>query len=109
MPAGWDENAVDVQAGSQSSMLGYYRRALELRGRLARRLPDRIEWCASPDGVLMYRRGPLVVACNFLSRPVALDVKGRAIATSNALARHRGRRLMLPPNSAAWLDVSPRG
>ena len=107
MPEGWDQYAVDVQVGSGTSMLGYYRRALELRRRLAGRLSDRIEWCAAPEGVLLYQRGPLVVACNFLGRPVRLEVGGRLLATSNVLARHRRRRLMLPPNSAAWLDVSP--
>jgi alpha-glucosidase len=107
MPVGWDRYAVDVQLGSGDSMLGFYQRALELRRRLARRLPDRIEWCPAPEGVLLYQRGPLVVACNFLSRPVRLEVGGRLLATSSRLARHRRRRLALPPNSAVWLDVFP--
>ena len=107
MPAGWDQFAVDVQLSSGTSMLGYYQRALELRRRLAGRLSDRIEWCPAPEGVLLYQRGPLVVACNFRSRPVRLEVGGRLLATSSVLARHRRRRLTLPPNSAAWLDVSP--
>jgi hypothetical protein len=80
---------------------------LELRRRLARRIPDRIEWCRAPEGVLLYQRGPLVVACNFLSRPLRLEVGGRLLATSSRLARHRRRRLTLPPNSAVWLDVFP--
>ena len=105
MPEGWDQYAVDVQLSSRTSMLGFYQRALELRRRLAGRLPDRIEWCPSPAGVLMYQRGPLAVACNFLSRPVRLAVGGRLLATSHRLARHRRRRLTLPPNSAVWLDV----
>jgi alpha-glucosidase len=105
MPEGWDRYAVDVQLGSGTSMLGFYRQALELRRCLARRLPDRIEWRPSPEGVLVYQCGPLVVACNFLSRPVVLEVGGRLIATSSLLARHRRRGLTLPPNSAAWLDV----
>jgi alpha-glucosidase len=105
MPEGWDRYAVDVQLGSLTSMLGFYRQALELRRCLARRLPDRIEWRPSPEGVLVYQCGPLVVACNFLSRPVVLEVGGRLIATSSLLARHRRRGLTLPPNSAAWLDV----
>jgi alpha-glucosidase len=106
MPEGWDQYAVDVQAGSGTSMLGFYQRALELRRRLYGRLPDRIEWCPAPEGVLMYRRGPLVVACNFRSRPVSLEVGGQMVASSNLLTRHRRRRLTLPPNSAALLDVS---
>jgi len=108
MPEGWDRYAVDVQLSSGTSMLGFYQRALELRRRLAGRLPDRIEWCTAPEGVLLYQRGPLAVACNFRSRPVRLEVGGRLLAASNRLARHRRRRLTLPPNSAAWLGVSPR-
>jgi alpha-glucosidase len=106
MPEGWDQYAVDVQAGSGTSMLGFYQRALELRRRLYGRLPDRIEWCPAPEGVLMYRRGPLVVACNFRSRPVSLEVGGQMVASSNLLTRHRRWRLTLRPNSAVWLDVS---
>ena len=107
MPEGWDQYAVDAQMGSLTSMLGFYRRLLGLRRRLAGRLPDGIEWRPAPEGVLLYQRWQLVVACNFLSRPVRLEVGGRLIAASNVLARHRRGRLILPPNSAAWLDVSP--
>jgi hypothetical protein len=108
MPEGWDRYAVDVQLSSRTSMLGFYQRALELRRRLDGRLPDRLEWCRAPDGVLMYQRGPLVVACNFRSRPVSLETGGQTVAASNLLTGHRRRRLTLPPNSAVWLDVWPR-
>jgi alpha-glucosidase len=108
MPEGWDRYAVDVQLSSRTSMLGFYQRALELRRRLDGRLADRLEWCRAPDGVLMYQRGPLVVACNFRSRPVSLETGGQTVAASNLLTRHRRRRLTLPPNSAVWLDVWPR-
>jgi alpha-glucosidase len=107
MPEGWDDYAVDAQLGSLTSMLGFYRRVLVLRRRLSGRLPDGLEWCPAPEGVLIYQRGQLVVACNFNSRPVRLELEGRPIATSNVLARQRRGRLTLPPNSAAWLDVSP--
>jgi hypothetical protein len=50
MPPGWDRLAVDAQAGSGESMLGYFRRALCARRRLAARLPDRIDWLQSPGG-----------------------------------------------------------
>jgi alpha-glucosidase len=105
MPEGWDRYAVDAQLGSLTSMLGFYRQVLVLRRRLTGRLPDGLEWCPAPEGVLMYQRGQLVVACNFNSRPARLELGGRLIATSNVLARHRRGRLTLPPNSAAWLDL----
>jgi alpha-glucosidase len=106
MPDGWDSYAVDAQLGSSGSMLHHYQLALALRRRLARQLPDRLEWCPAPPGVLAYRRGRLVVACNFGRRPAALQLGGRLLLASSPLVRHRQGRLTLPPSSAAWLDVS---
>ena len=54
----------------------------------------------------MYRRGPLVVACNLGPRRVELEIGGRMLASSDLLVRHLSGRLKLPPSSAAWLDVS---
>ena len=106
MPAGWDRLAVDVQARSGESMLGHFRRALEERRRLAGRLPERIDWLKTQQGVLAYARGPLLVACNFNHRPVRLHISGKLVVGSDPLGRLRGRILSLPPNSAAW--VAPR-
>ena len=103
MPAGWDRLAVDAQAGSGESMLGHFRHALELRRRLSGRLPERVEWLPTPQGALSYRRGQLVVACNFQSRAARLRLTGRLLMGSNPLVRRTGRSLQLPPNSAAWL------
>ena len=106
MPAGWDRLAVDVQAGSGESTLGHFRQALAARRRLANRLPDRIDWLKAAPGVLAYARGPLIVACNFASRPVRTRLEGRLVTGSDPLIRLRGGTLSLPPNSAAW--VAPR-
>jgi alpha-glucosidase len=107
-PPGWDRLAVDAQLASSGSVLHHYRRALGLRRRLGRWLPDRLEWCQAPEGVLMYRRGPLVVACNFGTRRVDPEVGGRLLAASDPQVRHVSGRLKLPPSCAAWLDVSHR-
>ena len=106
MPDGWDRYAVDAELGSSGSMLQHHRRALALRRRLARQLPVLLEWCPAPPDVVAYRRGRLVVACNFGRRPAALQVGGRLLIASSPLVRHRRGRLTLPPSSAAWLDVS---
>ena len=106
MPAGWDRSAIDAELASSGSMLQHHRRALALRRRLAGQLPDRLEWCPAPPAVLAYRRGRLVVACNFGRRPAGLHVGGRLLIASSPLVRHRRGRLTLPPSSAAWLDVS---
>ena len=104
MPAGWDGFAVDAQAGSASSMLTFYRRALALRRTLAIALPHEMRWCHAPQGVLVYRRGRLTVAVNFLSRPVELAIGGRLLMGSQALVRCKPGRLSMPANSAAWVD-----
>jgi alpha-glucosidase len=106
MPEGWDADAVDAELASSGSMLHHYRLALALRRRLAEQLTDRLEWCPSPPGVLAYRRGRLVVACNFDRSPAALQVGRRLLLASSPLVRHRRGRLTLPPSSAAWVDVS---
>jgi alpha-glucosidase len=108
MPVGWDRLAVDAQAASADSMLGFYRRALALRRTLARRLPEVMSWCPAPDGVLVYSRGALTVACNFLNRPVVLEVGGRVLLATEPLTRLRAGRLSLPPNSTAWVDAFGR-
>ncbi|MDQ2943737.1 MAG: alpha-amylase family glycosyl hydrolase [Candidatus Dormibacteraeota bacterium] len=104
-PPGWDRYAVDAQERSAASMLHHYRDALALRRRLAGRLPERLDWCPAPNGVLVYQRGPLTVACNFSLRRVRLKVGGRLLAASSSMVRHRGDELRLLPNSAAWLDA----
>ncbi|MEO8744681.1 MAG: alpha-amylase family glycosyl hydrolase [Candidatus Dormiibacterota bacterium] len=105
MPAGWDDHAIDAQLGSAGSMLRHYRSALALRLHLSPSLPGLMEWRRAPEGVLLYTRGPLAVACNFLDRPTHLEVGGRLLLASNRMVRHRSGRLDLPPNSAAWLDT----
>src|SRR5260370_1225012 len=86
-PEGWDRLAVDAQLASAGSALRRYMRALSLRRQLAARLPDRLEWCPAPDGVLTYRRGPVFLACNFGAPPGELQMRGRPL-----LARQRVRR-----------------
>jgi alpha-glucosidase len=104
MPAGWDQFAVDAQEGRADSMLAFYQRVLALRRPLVRTLPNRMTWRRSRQGVLLYERGSLTVAVNFLAQPVDLETRGRLMIGSHPLVRVRDGRLRLPPNSAAWLD-----
>ncbi len=107
MPLGWDESAVDAELASNTSMLGHYRSALAWRRDLCESLPEIVDWRPAPRGVLLYTRGRLAVACNFLDRPVVVEVGGRILIGSNRRVRHRSDRLSLPPNSGAWLDLRP--
>ncbi len=103
MPVGWDALAVDAQAGSNDSMLGVFRRAIALRRSLSPRLAERLEWCPSPEGVLAYSRGSLLVACNFRSSPVKVPCTGRVLIATDPLAGVRRGTLSLAPNSAVWV------
>ncbi|HEV2218589.1 MAG TPA: alpha-amylase family glycosyl hydrolase [Candidatus Dormibacteraeota bacterium] len=105
MPAGWDRYAVDAQARSSTSMLSLYRRLLAVRRGLAPRLTSRMAWATAPNDCLIYHRGPLSVACNFSHRPLELDLPGRLLIGSSPGVRRSATRLLLPPNSAAWLET----
>jgi alpha-glucosidase len=104
MPAGWDAYAVDAQAGSASSMLVFYQRVLELRRPLTAMLPNGLTWRPARQGALVYKRGRLTVAVNFLAHPIRLSLRGRLLVGTHPLVRSRGGRLTLPANSGAWLD-----
>ena len=106
MPAGWDDFAVDAQAGMAESMLVFHQRVLALRRPLSGSLPNDFKWCPAPEGVLVYERGPFRVAVNFLARPVELSSRGRLLIATNPMVRRRADRLSLPPNSGAWLDLA---
>jgi alpha-glucosidase len=105
MPPGWDRFAVDAEDASAFSMLKLYKSALAHRRRLAPWLPPSIGWLPAVQGVIAYQRERLSVACNFLSRPVAIPVCGAPILASDPLVCVRGGMLNLPANSAAWLDA----
>jgi len=107
MPAGWDSFAVDAQEASVDSMLAFYKQALALRRRLLDTLPHRLKWCSAPEGVLVYERGRLSVAVNFLARPVEIPMRGRLLIGSHPRVRHGAGKLTLPANSGAWLDKLP--
>jgi alpha-glucosidase len=104
MPAGWDRLAVDAQEASGASMLSHFRRALAARREIASRLQGRLCWLAAPAGVLAYRRGPLIVACNFRQMPVRLPIEGRLLLASDPRVERRQGLLELPANSAVWLS-----
>lgn len=105
MPAGWEDNAADVQARSSTSMLSLYRRLLATRRGLARRLPATMRWRPAPKDTLIYDRGALTVVCNFGRKPVHLDLEGRLLLSSAPGVIRQDGRLKLPADSAAWLET----
>jgi alpha-glucosidase len=103
-PPGWDRWAADAEEASWTSMLAFYKRALALRRRLSQWVDTSIAWRPAPDGVLVYKRGRLTVACNFLQRPVAIPACGTIAVASAELAGLKDGWLTLPASSAAWVD-----
>ena len=105
MPPGWDRLAAAAEEASADSMLGFYKHALAARRRVSPWLPPSITWLPSPPGVLAFERERLTVACNFLARPVRMNVRGGLVVSTAPLATVREGWLSLPPNSAAWADA----
>jgi alpha-glucosidase len=88
-------------------MLAFYKQVLALRRRLVEMLPHRLKWGPAPEGSLVYERGHLSVAVNFLARPVEIPIQGRLLIGSHPGVRHSGGTLRLPANSGAWVDKLP--
>jgi alpha-glucosidase len=105
MPGGWDRRAVDAQSRSSGSNLSLYRRVLALGRRLAHRLPSTMRWEVAPEGCLRYRRGLIVVACNFTRRRVELSAGGRLLVASGPGVKLGGGSLSLPADSAVWIET----
>jgi alpha-glucosidase len=97
-PPEWATRTVAVQLADPASTLSLYRTALQLR----RSLPDlhgtSLTWCATPDDVLAFDRGPeFRCVVNFSAGRLDLAGQGRLLVASESCAGG------LPPDAAAWL------
>ena len=83
-PTLWAEYALDRQRGVAGTTYEMYRSALRLRRefRLGR---GGVEWLETPDQVLAFRNGPLLVLTNFGPQPVPLPAGAEVLLTSGAL------------------------
>jgi alpha-glucosidase len=98
-PATWGPLTAEAQAADPHSTLAFYRRALALRRSWRDSLGDSLEWLDSPDAdVLLFRRGPLLIALNCGENAVRLP-PGTVLLASGDLPGG-----ILPPSSAAWLE-----
>ncbi|MGH3303432.1 MAG: DUF3459 domain-containing protein, partial [Streptosporangiaceae bacterium] len=103
-PAGWRQLAADQQAADPGSMLALYRAALRTRGtaRNPRLADDTLAWLAAPDGVLAFSRaGGFGCVVNLGTGAVPLPPHRALLLASGPLADG-----LLPPDTAAWLDLS---
>ena len=101
MPADWAASTAASQGGDPGSTLELYRAALRERRTLAGAGP--VRWLDSPPDTLVFARDPgFVCAVNLGPDPVDLPRYGRITCASTHLEDNPDR-LLLPPDTAAWL------
>jgi alpha-glucosidase len=98
LPAGWAALTVEKQNDDPTSVLAFYRRAIELRRNRGEFDGSTIEWLDSPVDTLAFRRnGGLVCVLNAGTRAIPLP-DGDVLLASAELVDGE-----LPPDAAAWL------
>lgn len=103
-PAAWSAFTVDGEARSPASMLSLYRAALRLRRERPGFRGDGFRWRKSPGGTLVFERGAgLRCAVNLSDHPIALPSDRALLLASVELDGDE-----LPPDAAAWFEVTPR-
>jgi alpha-glucosidase len=96
MPTGWASLTVAAQERDPASTLSLFRAAIRLR----KGLGAEFAWQPCSEDVLAYRRGHVAVVVNFGSTSIALP-DGDVLITSARLDHGA-----LPPDAAAWVDLS---
>ncbi|WP_240972298.1 glycoside hydrolase family 13 protein [Nonomuraea composti] len=92
IPDSWAELSVQAQQGVPGSTLELYRAALRLR----RALDGDLAWHDSPEGTLVFSRGPFVCTVNLTGEPVDFGVAGELLIASDVPGA---------ADSAAWWKV----
>ena len=110
MPTGWGPMTVQAQTGRPDSTLALHRAALSARQKLL--VGQDFGWLPAPEGVLAFRRGPVVCVLNAGSAAARLDhaelgLRGQ-VRVVPGLASHAGQGTAadpsrLPPDAAMWL------
>jgi len=99
-PASWAEYALDRQQGVPGSTWELYRTALELR-REHGLGGNTLAWQPSPDDVLAFHSGDVLVLTNLGAEPVALPAGTRVLLTSEPLDAE-GR---VPGDVTVWASL----
>ncbi|MFD5114597.1 glycoside hydrolase family 13 protein [Streptomyces sp. NPDC058391] len=114
-PDGWGEWSVEAQTGRPDSFLELYRTALTLRRRYLG--DESFAWLPSAPGELAFRKGAgLECRVNLSDEPLPLPAGAEPLLASGELVRAElGRAepagegpagVLLPPDTAVWLDTS---
>jgi alpha-glucosidase len=100
-PVEWSALAVAAQEADPESMLWLYRAGLlKRRNRLAPD-PGPLDWLASPEPVLAFRRGPRF-ACYVNFGPDPIELPSGAAVLVASLRLEGGR---LPSDACVWLEL----
>ncbi|MEU1506513.1 glycoside hydrolase family 13 protein [Kitasatospora sp. NPDC005748] len=106
-PAEWAGLSVEAQTGDPTSTLELYRSALAIRREQSGLgAGTGVEWLASPEGTLVFRRGSFVCTVNTTAEPVRIPAPGRLLLSSAASeAADAGGEAVLGPDSTDWWAV----
>ncbi|MFI8080968.1 alpha-amylase family glycosyl hydrolase [Kitasatospora sp. NPDC086009] len=108
-PAEWAGLSVEAQTGDPTSTLELYRSALAIRREQSGLgAGTGVEWLASPEGTLVFRRGSFVCTVNTTAEPVRIPAPGRLLLSSADAAPEAadaGGEAVLGPDSTDWWAV----
>ncbi|MFD9596070.1 glycoside hydrolase family 13 protein [Kitasatospora sp. NPDC059973] len=108
-PAEWAGLSVEAQTGDPTSTLELYRSALAIRREQSGLgAGTGVEWMASPEGTLVFRRGSFVCTVNTTAEPVRIPAPGRLLLSSADAAPEAagaGGEAVLGPDSTDWWAV----
>lgn len=100
MPESWRGLTVAAQQDDPDSMLSLYRSALRIRRTHPALGDGSLEWLSSPEGTLVFRRGPgFVCAVNLGEKPVRLPAYGDLLCASGPVSG-----TTLPGDTTAWFS-----
>ncbi|OON71591.1 glycoside hydrolase family 13 protein [Streptomyces tsukubensis] len=103
-PMAWRELSVAAQSGDPRSTLELYRSALALRKELPGLGDSSMTWIEAPEGVLAFARPGFVLTLNTLAEEVTVEVPGRPVLSTVAVAFSDGKA-RLPGEACVWWAV----
>ncbi|MEI6038087.1 MAG: glycoside hydrolase family 13 protein [Actinomycetes bacterium] len=107
IPAGYVENAMDVERADPASFLELYRKSLSIRKILGLGKDIEIEWHEAPEGVIYFTRGKnFVLLSNTTDQNIDLAINDPVtiILASSTGTLILGTTVTLPANTTVWLQ-----
>jgi alpha-glucosidase len=106
-PADWATLTVAAQLGDPRSMLALYGTAIRLRREITELGDGVLHWQPSPDGVLIFDRGPgFVCTVNITADPVTIARPGKLLlASAPQHTTVEETTVVLPADGAVWWSL----